>query len=235
MSILDSLVDQTYVINLAHRTDRWTQVQQVLKEIGYVSYERFDAYGVDHLPPERYYQDIPSFQMSGWWGNKFSHYGVIDKARQDKLSSVMVFEDDVILHPEFTQIVKRTLDDLEHRKWDWLQFGGNHRWFGGVDTLASPIDGLKYVYPADGLIGLTPSLARIVKMLTAHAYIAREGVYDFILDNAIKSPLSIDGFYAYEVHARFECYCVTPCVAKQSPGMNDIGNVYTDYRPYIGD
>ena len=235
MHALEQLVDSTYVINLAHRTDRWAAVQAELASIGYGLFERFEAYGVNHLPPERYFAGLPNFQMSGWWGNKFSHYGVIETAKRTGAKAVMVFEDDVILDPEFNLAVDAALSQLDGLKWDWLQFGGNHRYFGGIDRPASPIDGRPYLYPADGLEQATPNLARIRKMLTAHAYIARASVYDFILQHAIASPLSIDGFYAYEVHPRFNCYCVTPCMAWQAPGMNDIGNVYSDYRPYIGD
>ena len=146
----------------------------------------------------------------------------------------MVFEDDVVLHPQFNLAVEAAISQLPDG-WDWLQFGGNHRYFGGVDTKASPIDGRPYLYPQDGLTQVTPNLARIDKMLTAHAYIARSSVFPFILAHALQSPLSIDGFYAYEVHPRFACYCVTPCVAKQVPGMNDIGGVWSNYLPYIGD
>lgn len=231
---VESLVDATYVINLAHRTDRWEQVQRVLAGVSYGSYQRFDAYGVNNLPPAHYTTNISGFSMTGWYGNKFSHYGVIEAAKKAGHKAVMVFEDDVILHPEFNQITEAAISQLPY-VWDWLQFGGNHRYFGGIDTHTSPIDGLPYVYPADGLVHETANLARILKMLTAHAYIVKESAYDFILNHAIESPLSIDGFYAYEVHRRFTCYCVTPCVAKQSPGMNDIGCVYSDYRPYIGD
>lgn len=233
MNLIERIVDRTFVINLAHRTDRWEAVQKVLEGVGYEAYERFDAYGVNHLPPARYTEGIPNFKMSGWWGNKFSHYGVIETARDRGWDSVMVFEDDVILHPQFNQIVALAVSQL--KEWDWLQFGGNHRWFGGVSMEASPIDGKPFAYPEDGLTQESPNLARITKMLTAHAYIARRPVYDFILKHAIQSPLSIDGFYAYEVHNRFRCYCVTPCAAKQTPGMNDIGGGYSDYRPYIGD
>ena len=235
MNVLEGLVDHTFVINLAHRTDRRAQVTAELAGIGYESAERFDAYGVNNPPPERYTQGIENFQMSGWYGNKFSHYAVIEAAKERHSRSVMVFEDDVTFHPKFNAIVGLALDQLKHLDWDWLQFGGNHRYFGGIDTEASPIDGMKYAYPKDGLAPVMPNLARIQKMLTAHAYVVKDSVYDFILANAIQSPLSIDGFYGYEVHPRFKCFCVIPCVAQQVPGMNDIGMVYSDYRPYIGD
>jgi GR25 family glycosyltransferase involved in LPS biosynthesis len=231
---IEKIVDRAFVINLAHRTERWAAVQAELGRIGYESYERFDAYGVNHLPPESYHKEITEFTMNGWYGNKFSHYGVIEAAKQSGYKAVMVFEDDVALHPEFVPIVEAALSQFQQRDWDWLQFGGNHRFFGGVNTVASPIDGMKYVYVNDGLKQETANLARILKMLTAHAYIVKDSAYDFILEHAIQSPLSIDGFYAYEVHPRFKCYSVIPCVATQTPGMNDIGNVYSDYRPYIG-
>lgn len=234
-NVLESLVNHTSVINLAERQDRWEAVQGQLATIGYEKYERFGAYGVNHPAPERYTAGIADFKMSGWYGNKFSHYGVIDAARAAGHKAVMVFEDDVVFHPYFNRIISLALGQLVGQPWDWLQLGGNHRFFSGVDTQTSPIDGMPYAYPVDGLVQIAPNVARIAKMVTAHAYIARRSVYDFILTNAIKSPLSIDSFYGYEVHPRFICYSVTPCAARQAPGMNDIGGVYSDYSWYIGD
>ncbi len=235
MSALVGLAEKTFVISLAHRTDRRASFRDQMTAIGHSDYEVFDAYGVNNQPPARYHKDIPDFEMSGWYGNKFSHYGVIERAKRDGLGSVMVFEDDVVLSPEFNSSVNLAVGQLAGRHWDWLQFGGNHRFFGGVSTTASPIDQMPYTYVTDGLVHIDHNLAEILKMLTAHAYLVKESAYDFILKHAIKSPLSIDGFYAYEIHQRFNCFCVTPCVATQSPGMNDIGNCFSDYRRYIGD
>lgn len=229
-----SEMDRTYIINLAHRTDRWEHIQAEMAKVGIEGYERFNAYGVDNPPPARYTAGIPGFKMSGWYGNKFSHYGAIERAASLGCEDVMVVEDDATFHPQFNEIVEAAMGQLPDY-WDWLAFGGNHRYFGGVSLQSSPIDGKDYVYPPDGFEPYSPNLARIRKMLTAHAYIARASVFQFILSHAIASPLSIDGFYAYEVHNRFKCYCVVPCVAKQIPGMNDIGGVYSDYTPYIGD
>lgn len=235
MNILEAVVDGTFVINLSRRKDRWETVVRDLKSIDYSNYERFDAYGVDNLPPERYTHGIENFEMSGWWGNKFSHYGAIDLARRRGWRAVAIFEDDVRFHPHFSWVLQRTFRDLSGLPWDWLQMGGNHRYFGEYSVPASPIDGKEYVYPEDGLVGITKYLARIRKMLTAHAYVVRSSVYDFILEHAIKSPLSIDGFYGYEVHNRFKCYCAMPCIAKQRDGVNDIGGGYQDNSWYVGD
>lgn len=235
MSSLKEWEGRTFIINLAHRTDRRESSQEQMKQIEHNGYEFFDAYGVHRLPPERYYENVYDFKMSGWWGNKFSHYGVIELAKKCGFPSVLVFEDDVILEPNFNDVVSKALSQLEDFHWDWLQFGGNHRFFGGISTPASPIDGRPYLYPQDGLYQVSENLAKIFKMLTAHAYIARESVYDFILEHAIDSELSIDAFYGYEIHPRFQSFCVTPCMATQAPGHNDIGNVYSDYTNYIGD
>lgn len=234
-NILEGLVDATYVINLAHRTDRWAAVQAELAAVGWEKYERFDAYGVDHPPPARYTEGVAGFSMSGWWGNKLSHVGVIDAAKAAGHKSVAVFEDDVVLHPYFNNIVGQAMSQLAGTRMDWLQFGGNHRFFSPVEIDASPIDGMPYVCVEDGLAQVTTNASLILKMLTAHAYIAGRRTFDFILKYAIPSPLSIDGFYAHEVHKRFTCYCVTPCVASQRAGTNDIGGGHMDYQWYIGD
>ena len=232
---IERIVGGTFVINLAHRTDRWEQVQAELAKVGYESYERLDAYGVQNLPPERYTSSISAFEMTGWFGNKFSHYRAIELAKERGWDAVMVFEDDVVLHPEFNTYVTEAIEQLASRQWDWLQFGGNHKHFTGWMPRISHVDGMPYLFVKEGLHPVTPRLARIDTMLTAHAYIVKSAVYDFILSHAITSELSIDTFYAYEVHPRFRCYCVTPCVANQSPGVNDIGGCYSDYRDSIGD
>jgi len=263
--VLSQIAEKTFVINLAHRTDRLESVRKELAAIGHKSYEVLNAYGINNPPPRRYYENIPDFEISGWYGNKFSHYSIIEQAKKDNLESVMVFEDDVVLHKQFSEIVSKTVSQFGIIEWDWLQFGGNHSHFYTgedaefmeygkalcpvrvalniprqpidmiVETPVSPIDGKPYIYVDEGLVQITPNICRILKMFTAHAYLVKSAVYDFILDNAIKSALSIDGFYAHEVHPRFKCYCVTPCVATQAPGINDISNCYSDYREYIGD
>ena len=234
MNNLEKLVDNTFVINLKHRIDRWENVQKQLKNINYDNYTRFDAYSIySNNIPKEYIKDINDFQMSGWYGNKFSHYGVISLAKQLGLKSVMVFEDDVIFSNNFIEIINKAIPQLNKIKWDWLQFGGNHTAFGGVNIKSSPIDDMEYLYIKDGLEKISENISRIKKMLTAHAYIVKENIYAFILKYAIKSKLSIDGFYAYEVHPRFNCYCITPCIVGQYPNMNDIGGIYADYRKCI--
>lgn len=234
MNSLEKLVDNTFVINLKHRVDRWEHVQKQLENINYSSYKRFDAYGThSNNIPKNYIDNINGFKMSGWYGNKFSHYGAIDLAKQSNLEAVMVFEDDVIFDNKFIETVDKAILQLNGIDWDWLQFGGNHTAFDGITLKNSSIDGMEYLYTEDGLEKISKNVSRIRKMLTAHAYIIKKNVYDFVLKHAICSELSIDGFYAYEIHARFNCYCVTPCIASQYPNINDIGNVYVDYNKYI--
>ena len=237
MNAFEKLVRGAFVINLASRTDRWEAVQKELARVGYSNYERYNAFGMDNPPSAELAATIPGFKMSGWWGNKLSHLGAIAEAKRRGWSAVMIFEDDVIFHPRFDELSSGVVEDMGGMgKWDWLQLGGNHRFFGDFYQPFSPIDGLRYMYTRDsGLVQMSDRVSRIIKMLTAHAYIVRASVYDFILKYAVSSPLSIDGFYCYEVHNRFACYAAAPCMAKQAPGLNDIGGEHSDYTWYIGD
>lgn len=235
MNQLENIADRTYVINLAHRKDRWESAKQQLDAIGYESYKRFDAYGVNNPPPPRYHEGIEGFKMSGWWGNKFSHYGVIDLANSLQYDAVMIFEDDIMLHPHFNLVVSLAMEQLEGIGWDWLQLGGNHRNISENPHGISIVDGKPFEDYSAGIEYVTQNLAKINRMLTAHAYLVKKAVFPFILKHAIASPLSIDGFYAYEVHPRFRCYTVVPYIASQVPGINDIDGSYSNYLFYIGD
>lgn len=228
MNALAGTIDGAFVINLAHRIDRWQHAQTELAKIGIDAYERFNAWGMNNPPP-----GVPAGNLNPSVATTHSHCGVIRFAQSRGLTSVLVLEDDVIFDGAFNEIVGKAICQLRDLEWEWLQFGGNYLQFGPDEPRESPIDGMPYSFPPTGLKQVSPNLSRILKMLTSHAYVVRESCYPFILEHAPAFNLSIDRFFAYEIHQRFRCYCVRPCVATQMPGISDIGNCYSDLRPLI--
>jgi GR25 family glycosyltransferase involved in LPS biosynthesis len=227
MNKILNLAEKTFIINLKHRTDRVEHVKNELSKINHNNYEFFEAYGINSEIPQRYIDRIgvKDFKMSGWYGNKISHYAVIELAKQQKLKSVLILEDDVYFLPEFNSICNIAYEQLNDINWDIIHFGGNHRFFGSCET--------EYPRVSDGLVPFRPNLSRIMRMFCLHAYLVKDTIYDFVLNNTLQSHRSIDNYYAYEVYRRFNSFCIRPAIAKQIKGMNNIGEVFCDYDQYI--
>lgn len=246
MNSLIKSADKIIVINLKHRMDRLNNVKEELKKIKIFNFEVFEAYGIHSTNiPQNYIKktNIANFEMSGWFGNKFSHYGVIDLAKMNGWKSVLIFEDDVKFYSNFDSICSLAAEQLIGVNWDLLSFGINHRFFG--------FDEKEYPAVKDGLLPFKTNLSRIYRGLCLHAYLIKNTMYDFILENALQSSRSIDNFYAYEVYRRYKCYtidnnckyidsctkktfyCCRKAIATQTPCYNDIGQCYSDYEEYI--
>jgi len=227
MNRLLELAEKSYVINLASRLDRLNSFKHQMDLIGYNNYEVFEAYGVDSEIPIRYINKLSTdnFKMTGWYGNKFSHYGVIEEAKTQGLKSVLIFEDDVYFIDNFDVMCEFAYDQLKSVSWDVINFGGNHRFLDPND--------LEYPNVKDGLIPYTNNLSKIEVMYCLHAYLVKNTVYDFVLDNALQSYRSIDNFWGYKVYREFNSFCIRPAIAKQLPGFNNIGNTFCNYDKYI--
>lgn len=227
MNRLIDLSDKIYVINLKHRTDRLLHFEDQMDIIGCNNYEIFDAFGPGTEIPSEYIKkvNVENFEMTGWYGNKFSHYGVIERAKQLGLKSILIFEDDVYFTNDFDSICNLAYEQLKDLPWDIINFGGNHNYLDPED--------LEYPNITEGLIPYSINLSRIEVMFCLHAYLVKDTVYDFVLDNALNSYRSIDNFWGYKVYREFNSFCIRPGVAKQLPGFNNIGDVYCNYEKYI--
>src|ERR1044071_2722383 len=83
-------------VNLEKRRDRWERMCARFAEHGIEGVERFPALDVRELLPP------PTWTASrGAYGCLRSHVAVVERARRENWPSVLIFEDDAVLDPQF--------------------------------------------------------------------------------------------------------------------------------------
>ncbi|TPV93590.1 MAG: glycosyltransferase family 25 protein [Myxococcales bacterium FL481] len=104
-----------YVVNLPERTDRRREMEQELAQTDLgAKVEFFPAVRPDEAG------DWPSIGARGCFR---SHYDIIQRARENGLNNVLIFEDDLTLDPKLARHAESLLAELAERPWDLLYFG----------------------------------------------------------------------------------------------------------------
>lgn len=169
-------------INLDRRPDRMKKMEErfALHGIGsVVRYPAVDGLGIN----------IPSTwpHSPGQYGCLQSHLAVIKTARENRLSNILIFEDDCVFDKKFKEkfgdYIERVPND-----WEMLLFGGSHT--------------EKPVWVSDDIV--KPSAA-----YRTHAYAIGQGIYDPLIELCEQGRKAIDE-YTVELQKTFNCYCFSP-------------------------
>lgn len=189
---------KTYCINLDHRIDRWGQASEQFAKHS-LSVERFSAIkGGDYIGDSKL--------KTGLIGCNLSHYFIIERAKVLGFDSVMIFEDDVVLHDNFIQEFHACLPELP-TDWNMLYFGGSHR---------EPVQ------------KISDRICKVSKTLTTHAYIIHRSMYDRALEMLRNLSEPVDCLFA-ELQKEFNVYVTNPPLAWQRESFSDIENRVMNY------
>ena len=169
--MIQDFCDKMFCINLDNRHDRWNRVQKEFGRIG-VSPERFSAIKHEH----------------GRTGCRMSHQAVIKKAKDSNWDRVLIFEDDVLFHPDALMVFDSAIRQLPE-EWDLLYFGC--------------IWGTSEPY--------TLNLSKIVSCKLGHAVIFNKSSYDMALASKEKSMDRTNLL----IHPMGRSFCVSPMIAQQ--------------------
>jgi len=213
-------MNNIFVINLEHRTDRLEQAKKYLDEHE-LEWERFDAIKYDtkvHGFEKEFnnfkkivYHASPSY-ASGCFGCVLSHYNVIKIAKERKYDMVTILEDDFYFTPGWKENLNKCLDDLKDKDWDMFYLSANNVW------------------PA---VPVTNNIEKPRKCFTTGAYILKSSLFDYILENALDFGKQIDMFYCETVQQKFNVYTPKKNIIRQTPSYSDIEGKYVDYNFYI--
>ena len=110
--------DRIYIINLPSRTDRLREMMAELEKVDIP----FTTGKVEVFPAIRPDSAGP-FQSIGTRGAFLSHLSVLKKAQEQKLSRVLVLEDDLEFRFDFQKYESVLLDELNQQNWDLVHFG----------------------------------------------------------------------------------------------------------------
>lgn len=197
---LDEFFPHQVCINLDTRPDRWERITARFAEHGIHQVVRFPA--VDGKRTE-----IPSIwhNSPGAYGCLRSHLEVIEQARRDAKPSILIFEDDTVLAPEFSlrfaDYVKQLPDD-----WDMVFFGGLH---------------------GEPLTKVADNVMRVTHSLSTYAYALKHTIYDGFIELNRKALALLDQ-NTRALQKQFNCYCFMPHLAWVEDDYSDVREERTD-------
>jgi len=202
--MLNLLADKIFVINLATAKDRLASFTDEMGKYN-LEFERFDA-----IKPNG-----GATVADRFLGNKKSHLGCIQIARDSGYGRVIICEDDMMFDDDwanqFEVIFSEAAEFTKNNPWDIFYIGSRHK------------------TPFDDTVGYR-FVKKVVRSWCIHCYMVNSLIYDDILEGHLDySPdLPCDVYYYEHVQKRGNCYCLIPRPAIQRPGYSDAMDRDTD-------
>jgi hypothetical protein len=190
------------VINLDHRSDRWTTIAERCARAG--------------LQPNRVSAVV---EKPGWKGCGRSHVRCVEIAKERGLPWVLIIEDDALFSPESIGRFRSLLPHLWQNRDKWERFSGGPN----LPPRIIPKPVIRIMSQEHRLL--------YVRGLAAHFNLIHAGAYDAVLRWDPRIDRMIDVYFmALETHPRtiFNSIATVPFIATQEPGVSDVdarGNV----------
>ena len=189
-----SLFPLTICINLDRRPERWQRVQHAFAAHGIQPVRRFSASDGNEIALPNTWTHSP-----GAFGCLDSHVRVVREARDAGASSVLIFEDDAVLDPQFKEKFAMFAEELPD-DWDMLFLGALHK---------------------DEPVRVSEHIARITKANSTFAYVIRNTVFDAFIELNSRAEHVLD-MNNYRLQERFHCYCFMPNLVWVEPEYSDV-------------
>ena len=194
--LLDNLFPHKICVNLDRRPDRWQRMQAEFARHGITDVRRFSACDGNALALPPHWK-----HTAGAYGCLLSHLQVVQTARELGHESVLIFEDDAVLDPEFVTKFALFIGEVPD-DWDMLYFGALHK--------DEPVRVKDHVY-------------RITNGNSTYAYALKRTVFDAFVELNARAEQVLD-VNAYELQQRFNCYCFMPNLAWVASEYSDVQN-----------
>lgn len=171
-------------------------MQTQLARHGILSVQRFPAVDGNSVP-----KPAGWIHSDGAYGCLLSHIEVVREAQRSNATSVLIFEDDTVLDPDFqskfASFSKEVPDD-----WDMLYFGALHK---------------------DEPAQISEHVGRITKANSTYAYALKNTVFDAFIELNARAEHVLD-MNSYLLQERFKCYCFMPNLAWVEAEYSDVQN-----------
>ena len=215
-------INQIYIINLKHRTDRWDKCIEQLNKYNITRYIRFDAIKPDlnEINPIQYSKNnllVNTNYIIGSLGCKLSHLNIIKHAKKNNFKQILILEDDFLLTDNFIHKFDSIIEKINKKNIiiDMLYLG-----FSVVRT--DPYNDTEIT-----------NLKKLKNCHTTHAYILNESFYDTVINEVDTCYCEIDVCYV-NLQKKYEnIYGISPCLISQRESYSDILNKDVDYNHYI--
>ncbi|MDT4953596.1 MAG: glycosyl transferase, family 25 [Acidobacteriota bacterium] len=180
-------------INLDRRPERWQQMLRKFEQQGISSVRRFSALDGENLRLPAHWIHTP-----GAYGCLRSHAQVVSEARRLGVSSLLIFEDDVVFDPQLQKKFRSYIEQLPPR-WDMLFFGALHK---------------------DEPVKVSENIVRLTKSNSTYAYALRDTVFDAFIELNQRAEDVLDN-NSFLLQQQFNCYCFMPHLAWVETGYSD--------------
>ena len=180
-------------INLNRRPERWEQAQRKFARHQIRLVRRFPALDGKALSIPSHWAYTP-----GAYGCLLSHLEAVRGAREQNLASLLIFEDDVELAPDFQEQFQRYFGQVPS-DWDMLFFGAFH------DALPIPVS--EHVH-------------RISRADSTFAYVLNHTIFDKFIASNSAAMMSVDHNNRL-LQTEYNCYCFMPHLAWVRPVYSD--------------
>jgi len=199
ISPINYYFDKIYLLNLNERSDRLLKSKKILEEHG-ILFQRFSAVNGKKIDSNilKKYSIKP-----GEVGCLYSHYEIIQDAKNNNFKKILIFEDDIIFSKNFTSNFLKNLKDL-NEDWKILYLGASQHEWKDIEYYKN-----KFYY-SNSTFG-------------TFAYALDHSVYDEILNtkNIYNSP--IDQFLTLIQKKYFKkCFTMFPNIVKADVANSDI-------------
>jgi len=138
---------------------------------------------------------------AGAYGCLLSHVEVVREAQRSNASSVLIFEDDAMLDPDF-QNKFATFSNEVPGDWDMLYLGALHK---------------------DEPVTISEHVARITKANSTYAYVLKNTVFAAFIELNARAEHVLD-MNSYLLQEQFHCYCFMPNLAWVEAEYSDVQN-----------
>jgi len=204
-------IDNIFIINLEHRTDRKVSMINELCNQNVNNYEFFNA-----IKPtiqevyewnENFCHETPREDYKiGCLGCLKSHFEVIKLSLERGYKNVLILEDD-------TQFV-RNFNDIHNEineigNYDMFYLAGSH--LGTRQEVSN-------------------NVMKIVGTYTTGSYLITEKAMEFFVNNIEGYEKEVDVFYGKELQPRFNCYASINRITRQKSGFSDIQQRDVEYE-----
>lgn len=226
MATLVRFFGTAFLINLPERVDRLRSAEKQLKRVNW----HLGAEGVRLFPAKRF-ADAAGFPNAATRGCFHSHLECLRRAAAEKLSSVLILEDDIGLANSLPRLTSIIESKLFAEEWDFAYFG--HYLTGSIPTAnQKTTEGdVRFELWTEEIIGthFYAVSGRILQKLIAHL----DRIEDGPPGDSEAGPMSLDG--AYNVFRRknpeVRCLIVSPKLGWQMASRSDIAPHWLDTVP----
>ncbi|MBX9853046.1 MAG: hypothetical protein K2X86_14990 [Cytophagaceae bacterium] len=127
---------------------------------------------------------------------------LINDAKKNGYSSVLILEDDIEFHPQINEIVDRHFNEVP-ADWELFQFGAVHK-------------------KAPERVGESFRIFRMKESDCLHCYALQSSIYDVMIEEISKMDMQLDMITQKKIHPRGKSYCLVPNFAYQRESFSDI-------------